>query len=255
MAKTSAKARVPQFKGNISDEVRERAKEIHKRLKKAQPEPQVELDHENAFELLIATILAARSNDRTINEITPTLFERWPTPMDLAQAPQGEVEVVVKKSGFFRNKAKAIRETAQALVAEFGGEVPQTMEELTQLPGVARKTANVVLNTVFRVPSGIIVDIHVTRLVERFGFTTEKDATKIEALLCELFPKKSWPDIGHRLVLHGRHVCTARKPKCDRCPLGEICPSAAAEPIGPWSRRARWEEELTRSRGRVEPEL
>ena len=240
---------VPVHSEPITDAVRERATAIHKRLAKAQPAPKVELDHNDAWQLLIATILAARSNDRTINTITPELFRRWPTPADLAAAPQDQVEEVVRRSGFFRNKAKAIRKTAQALVSEFSGEVPATLPELTTLPGVARKTANVVLNTVFRIPSGIIVDVHVTRLVARFGFTTEKDAVKIEALLCALFPKTAWVDVGHRIVLHGRHICTARAPRCERCPLNEVCPSAAAEPAGRWSERAAWAQVLTESRG------
>ena len=212
----------PVHSDPIPDALQDRVKKIHTRLRKAQPAPKVELDHENAWQLLVATILAARSNDRTINSITPTLFERWPTPADLAAAPQEEVEVVVKKSGFFRNKAKAIRKTAQAVVDDFGGEVPETMADLITLPGVARKTSNVVIASVFRKSVGIVVDLHVTRLVERLGITAEKDATKIEALLCALFPKRSWVDVGHRLVLHGRHVCTARKPKCDRCPINEL---------------------------------
>lgn len=230
-----------------------RVSKIHTRLRKAQPAPKVELDHENAWQLLVATILAARSNDRTINTITPTLFERWPTPADLAAADQEDVEVVVKKSGFYRNKAKAIRRTAQAVVDDFGGEVPDTMAELITLPGVARKTSNVVLASVFHKSVGIVVDLHVTRLVERLGITADKDATRIEALLCALFPKKSWVDIGHRLVLHGRHVCTARKPKCEHCPINEQCPSALSASAGTWSERAAWEQVVTESRGEVDP--
>ena len=243
----------PVHSDPIPDALQDRVKKIHTRLRKAQPAPKVELDHENAWQLLVATILAARSNDRTINSITPTLFERWPTPADLAAAPQEEVEVVVKKSGFFRNKAKAIRKTAQAVVDDFGGEVPETMAELITLPGVARKTSNVVIASVFRKSVGIVVDLHVTRLVERLGITAEKDATKIEALLCALFPKRSWVDVGHRLVLHGRHVCTARKPKCDRCPINELCPTALSEPAGTWGERAAWEQVLTESRGETDP--
>ena len=237
----------------IPDAMAERVAKIHTRLRKAQPAPQVELDHEDAWQLLIATILAARSNDRIINTITPALFERWPTPADLAAAPQEEVEVVVKKSGFFRNKAKAIRKTAQAVVDDFGGEVPQTMAELITLPGVARKTANVVIASVFGDNVGIVVDLHVTRLVERLGITADKDAKRIEAILCALFPKRSWAEVGHRLVLHGRHVCTKRKPKCDRCPINEQCPTATAEPAGTWSERAAWEKVITESRGEVDP--
>ncbi len=243
----------PVHSDPIPELLQARVSKIHTRLRKAQPAPKVELDHENAWQLLVATILAARSNDRTINTITPVLFARWPTPADLAAADPEEVEAVVKKSGFFRNKAKAIRRTAQAVLDDFAGEVPDTMAELTTLPGVARKTSNVVLASVFRKSVGIVVDLHVTRLVERLGITADKDATRIEALLCALFPKNSWVDIGHRLVLHGRHVCTARKPKCAQCPINELCPSASSEAAGTWSERAAWEQVLTESRGELDP--
>lgn len=253
MAKRSPSPAVPVHAGPLPAVLVTRAREIHRRLARAQPAPKVELDHENAWQLLVATILAARSNDRIINTITPALFARWPTPAALALAPQAAVESVVKKSGFFRVKAAAIRKTAQAVVSEFDGEVPATMAELCTLPGVARKTANVVLASVFRVPSGIIVDLHVTRLVERLGLTADKDATRIEALLCALLPKRAWLDVGHRMVLHGRHVCTARKPKCAQCPINELCPSAAEQAAGRWTERAQWERVLTESRGRTDP--
>ncbi len=252
MGKARTSPEVPAYDGALPDAMVTRAREIHRRLMRAQPHPQVELDHEDAWQLLVATILAARSNDRTINQITPVLFARWPTPAALARAPQAAVESVVKASGFFRVKAAAIRRTAQAVVTEFDGEVPATMAELCTLPGVARKTANVVLASVFRVPSGIIVDLHVTRLVERLGLTSDKDATRIEALLCALLPKRAWVDVGHRMVLHGRHVCTARKPRCGRCPLNEVCPSASEAPAGRWTERAAWERVLCESRGQVD---
>jgi endonuclease-3 len=242
----------PVHDGPIPAQVLTRAREVHRRLLRAQPAPKVELDHADAWQLLVATILAARSNDRAINKITPVLFARWPTPAALARAPLAAVEAVVKPSGFFRVKAKAIRRTAAAVVADFDGEVPRTMAELCTLPGVGRKTANVLLASVFRVESGIIVDLHVTRLVERLAITADKDATRIEALLCALLPKRAWVDVGHRLVLHGRHVCTARKPQCSRCPLNEVCPSAAETPAGRWTARAEWERVLTESRGRVD---
>ncbi|MEM9461326.1 MAG: endonuclease III, partial [Myxococcota bacterium] len=257
--KTAAKktvgglAAVPQLDAPPPAELVTRTKEIHRRLARAQPDPQVELDHQDAWQLLIATILAARSNDRIINAITPALFARWPTPQALASAAPADVEQVVKRSGFFRQKARAIQSTATAVVEQFGGEVPRTMEQLVTLPGVARKTANVVLSSVFGVGSGIIVDLHVTRLVERLGLTADKDARRIEALLCALFPRRAWAAVGHRLVLHGRHVCTARKPRCARCPLHEVCPSAAESPAGRWTERARWEQRLTEARGRLDP--
>jgi endonuclease-3 len=230
----------------------ERAAEVHARLRRAQPSPRVELDFQNAWHLLVATILAAQSTDRTINEITPELFRRWPTPAALGAASQDEVEQVVLRSGFFRNKARAIREASQAIAAEHGGEVPRTMEALVKLPGVARKTANVVLGSAYGITAGFIVDTHVTRLAARLQLTPETDPVKIEVALCELFPKRSWIDDAHRLILHGRHVCTARAPKCSRCPLNEVCPSAAAEPAGAWTERAKWEQTLTESRGRID---
>jgi len=252
-ARTTAAADVPVHDGPLPAALRTRVRAIDRRLRRAQPAPKVELDHADAWQLLVATILAARSNDRTINQITPVLFARWPTPAALARAPLPAIEAVVKPSGFFRVKAKAIRRTAAAVVADFGGRVPSTMAELCTLPGVGRKTANVVLTSVFRVGSGIIVDLHVTRLVERLGITAEKDAERIEALLCALVPQSSWVDVGHRLVLHGRHVCTARKPRCGLCPINELCPSAAEAPAGRWTERAAWEQVLTESRGQVDP--
>jgi endonuclease III len=236
----------------IAPGAQERAKDVHTRLRRAQPSPRVELDFENAWHLLVATILAAQSTDRTINEITPELFRRWPTPAALGAAAQEDVEKVVLRSGFFRNKARAIREASQAIAVEHGGEVPRTMEALVKLPGVARKTANVVLGSAYGITAGFIVDTHVTRLAARLQLTTETDPVKIEHAMCELFPKKAWIDDAHRLILHGRHVCTARAPKCARCPLNEVCPSAAAEPAGRWTERAKWEQALTESRGQVD---
>jgi endonuclease-3 len=254
MAKArSTPADVPVHDGPIPAALRTRARALDRRLRRAQPAPKVELDHADAWQLLVATILAARSNDRTINKLTPGLFARWPTPAALARAPLGAVEKAVAPSGFFRVKAKAIRAAAAAVVADFDGQVPGTMAELCSLPGVGRKTANVVLASAFRAGGGIIVDLHVTRLVERLGITSEKDATRIEALLCALLPRRSWIDAGHRLVLHGRHVCTARKPRCSLCPLCELCPSAAELPAGRWTERAAWEQALTESRGQVDP--
>jgi endonuclease III len=252
-APTAAADDVPVHHGPLPAALVTRVRAIDRRLRRAQPAPKVELDHADAWQLLVATILAARSNDRTINTITPVLFARWPTPAALARAPLPAIEAVVKPSGFFRVKAKAIRLTAAAVVADFGGQVPATMAELRTLPGVGRKTANVVLTSVFRVPSGIIVDLHVTRLVERLGITADQDATRIEALLCALLPRRAWVDVGHRLVLHGRHVCTARRPRCGPCPLNELCPSAAEPAAGRWTERAAWERVLTESRGTIDP--
>jgi endonuclease III len=225
------------------------AKKVRERLAKAIPTPKVELDFADAWQLLVATMLAAQSTDKMINKLTPELFRRWPTPAALAAAPQETVETVVRSSGYFRQKARAIREASQALVAQFGGVVPKKIEQLVTLPGVARKTANVVLGSAYGVASGMVVDTHVTRLSARLGFTTSTDPVQIERDLCELFNRRSWIDMSHRLILHGRYVCVARNPRCGQCPLNEVCPSAAEEPAGPWTARAAWERALVESRG------
>ena len=211
---------------------------VQQRLIQTMPSPQVELDHEIPWQLLIATILSAQSTDKTINSITPALFERWPTPSDLACAEQEEVEVMVKRSGFFRNKAKAIRGTAQAIVSEHGGEVPRDFKALLKLPGVARKTANLVMGTAFGIQTGMIVDTHAGRVARRLGYTEETKAPKVERDLCAMVPQQAWTEMSHRLILYGRYVCTARKPRCIRCPINELCPSAEAAPVDSWQARA-----------------
>jgi endonuclease-3 len=190
------------------------------------PEAPVELDHRNAFELLCATILAAQSTDRMINTITPALFARWPDARALAAADPAELEVVIHKSGFFRMKAKHLLGMARALVERHGGEVPRTMEGLVALPGVARKTANVVLGSVFGIAVGIVVDTHVTRLSQRLGLSRNTDPVKIEQDLCAILPRDEWVMFAHRLIYHGRRVCHARAPLCGECDLAPLCPSA-----------------------------
>ncbi len=222
---------------------------MRKRLARAQPEPKCELDHDNAWQLLVATILSAQSTDRGVNKVTPTLFAKYPTPAALAAASQQDVEAIVKPTGFFRNKAKSIRETSRRVAEDHGGEVPRTLEELTELPGVARKTANVVLGTAYRIASGMTIDTHAGRVSRRLGLTKESDPVKVERDLCALFPKASWIDMGHRFVLHGRYVCLATKPRCKHCPLNELCPVREAEPEGRWMARADSERELIDSRG------
>lgn len=222
---------------------------VGERLAVAIPTPIVELDFQNAWQLVIATILAAQSTDKTINKITPALFARYPTPAALGAAPQEDVEALVKQSGFFRNKAKAIRE-ASAMVAErFGGEVPRTIEELTLLPGVARKTANVVLGSAYGIASGVIVDTHAGRVSRRLRLTRHEDPVDVEQVLMKLFPREAWIEVGHRLVLHGRYVCVARAPRCADCPLAEVCASAEAVPSDPWTERAAAERGRVESRG------
>ena len=186
----------------------------------------VELDHESAYELLVATILAAQSTDRRINQVTPALFARFPNARSLAGADQAELEEQIRSTGFFRMKAKHLLGMARAVVEHHDGEIPRTMEELVALPGVARKTANVVLGSFFGIPVGIVVDTHVTRLARRLGLTTEQDPEKIERDLMALIPREQWIDFAHRLIWHGRRICFARKPACDLCPLAPLCPGA-----------------------------
>jgi endonuclease III len=211
------------------------------RLERAIPEALCELRFGNAFELLIATILSAQSTDKMVNTVMPELLARFPTPQGLAAADQEEVEQLVKRTGFFRNKAKAIRGAAAQLVEQHGGEVPRTLESLVELPGVARKTANVVLGTAYRIPTGFVVDTHVTRVAQRLALSAESDPVRIEQTLCELVPRDKWIDTGHRMVLHGRYTCLARTPMCSDCPLNELCPSRLAPAAESWETRAAHE--------------
>ncbi len=214
-----------------------RAREVHERLSRTLPAPRCELHHVDAWTLLVATILSAQSTDRMVNQVTPALFRRFPTPAALGAAPQEEVEALVKSTGFFRNKAKAIREASRLVAERHGGKVPRTMEEMLALPGVARKTANVVLGTAYGLATGITVDTHAGRVARRLGLTAHEDPVKVETDLMSLFPSEAWVDTGHRLVLHGRYVCTARAPRCALCPLNELCPSREAEPAASLAER------------------
>lgn len=211
------------------------------RLSTAIPQPHLELDFRSPWQLLIATILSAQANDELINRVTPELFRRYPAPAALARAPQETVEQLVKSTGFFRNKAKAIRECSRALVERHGGEVPRTIEEMIELPGVARKTANVVLGNAYGIEAGLFVDTHVLRVSQRLGLATQTDPVKVEANLCGLFPMGEWNRSALRLQLHGRYLCTARAPDCAACPVNEQCPSREAKPKGSWKERAKGE--------------
>ncbi len=202
-----------------------RTAEIIKRLKKAYPTAHCALNHTNAFELLIATILSAQCTDERVNIVTSTLFRKYRSPKDFADVAQEELEQDIHSTGFFRNKAKSIRGAANRIIDEFGGHVPETMDEILSLPGVARKTANVVLGNAFGIASGVVVDTHVSRLSQRLGITTEKSPEKIELDLQALVPKKHWVIFSHWLIFHGRQICQARKPKCTECVLADICPS------------------------------
>ena len=182
--------------------------------------------HENPFELLVATILSAQCTDKRVNMVTPALFERFPTPAAMAAADLGELEELIRTTGFFRNKARSLKGLGQALVADHGGQVPSTMAELHALPGVGRKTANVVLGNAFGIDEGVVVDTHVQRLSGLLGLTLQKTPEKIEVDLMDLVPSDHWTLWSHLLILHGRSVCKARRPLCDRCVLLDLCPSA-----------------------------
>ena len=208
----------------------ERATEISVRLKRMYPKAKCTLDYTNPFELLIATILSAQSTDVRVNIVTKSLFRKYPNPAAFADAAQPAMERDIRQTGFFRNKAKAVIAASKAIMEKHGGEVPRTMEELTALPGVGRKTANVVLGNAFNLPVGVVVDTHVTRLAGRLGLTAHADPVKIEQDLMKLIPQKEWTVFSHRLIAHGRQICVARKPKCRECQLNDVCPSAE-EPL------------------------
>ena len=205
---------------------KERTAEIIKRLKKEYPDAHCALNHTNAFELLVATILSAQCTDRRVNMVTPALFARCRTAADFATIPQEELEGLIRTTGFFRSKATSIRGAARAIVEKHGGEVPRTMVELVALPGVGRKTANVVLGNAYGINDGVVVDTHVSRLSQRLGLTKQKTPEKIEADLVKLFPRDDWTNLSHWLIFHGRRRCFARKPDCPGCELADICPSA-----------------------------
>lgn len=223
--------------------------QLAERLGTAIPEPRCELDHRDPWTLLIATILSAQSTDRTVNTVTPLLFQKWPTPQALAAAPREEVEAVVHRTGFFRNKAKAIQGASLAIHQEHGDEVPRTMAELVELPGVARKTANVVLGVAYDLAEGIVVDTHVMRVAQRLGLSAAAQADKVEQDLCGQFPREQWIATGHRLLLLGRYVCLAKGPKCEDCPLSELCASRVEQPLGTWQERAVRVQQLVASAG------
>lgn len=201
-----------------------RAMAVLARLKKRYPEPETMLDHRNPWELLVATVLAAQCTDARVNTITPELFRRWPDPAALARAPQEELEDVIHAAGFYHSKAKNLIGAAKRVVEAYGGEVPHTLEELVTLPGVARKTANVVLWGGFGINEGLAVDTHVKRLSFRLGLTKNTEPVKIEQDLIKIFPREEWGDVNHRLVWFGRDVCDARRPACSECELYDLCP-------------------------------
>ena len=207
-------------------QLKERTEKIIKLLKRAHPDAKCALNHANAFELLIATILSAQCTDERVNKVTADLFRKYRKPEDYLKVPATELQQDIRTTGFFRNKTKSIQGASKMLVEEFGGEVPQSMEELLKLPGVARKTANVVLGVAYGKAEGVVVDTHVSRLSHRLKLTRHKDAVKIERDLMEIVPRKNWIEFAHLLIFHGRRICKARRPLCEQCVVEELCPSS-----------------------------
>ena len=193
------------------------------KLDEAYPDAACELKHENAFQLLISTILSAQCTDVRVNQVAETLYKKYPTPQAFAYATPSELEQDIRPTGFFRNKTKSIMGASKAVIEKFGGQVPRTMEEILTLPGVARKTANVVLGTAYGIPSGIVVDTHVQRLSNRLDLTRNEDPKKIELDLMQIIPKDKWIKFSHQIIWHGRRVCQARKPKCAECNMESLC--------------------------------
>jgi endonuclease-3 len=216
---------------------RQRAAKTVARLKEIY-DARCELDFETPYQLLIATILSAQSTDKTVNSVTPRLFARWPEPADLAAADPTAVEELIKPTGFFREKTRSIRGAAAAVAERHGGQVPPRMADMVKLPGVGRKTANVVLGVAFGIP-GFAVDTHVTRLCGRLGLTDSSDPVKIEKDVCAVVPRSEWTDLSLRLILHGRRICDARRPLCDACVLNDFCPSSSTRAANKRSKIAR----------------
>ena len=214
LAKPGSKSRAP--KSNPPQETL-------KLLKRYYPDAHCALNFTTPFELLVATILSAQCTDERVNMVTPPLFAKYPTPERMAKAPVADLENLIRSAGFYKNKAKSLLACSQALVANFGGQVPRTSEELETLAGVGRKTANVVLCNAYQIPSGIAVDTHVTRLTNRFNWVQTEDAAKIEKVLLAMFPQDEWIQLSHTLISHGRAICKARKPQCENCFLESIC--------------------------------
>ncbi len=207
-------------------QLKERTEKIIKLLKRAHPDAKCALHHSNAFELLIATILSAQCTDERVNKVTADLFRKYRKPEDYLKVPATELQEDIRTTGFFRNKTKSIQGACKILVEEFDDEVPQSMAELLKLPGVARKTANVVLGVAYGKAEGVVVDTHVSRLSNRLKLTKQKDAGKIEKDLMDIVPRKNWIEFAHLLIFHGRRICKARRPLCEPCVVEELCPSS-----------------------------
>ncbi|MET9318385.1 endonuclease III [Kribbella sp. NPDC003505] len=224
--------KAPVFVEETHTQLVRRARKMHKVLTETYPDAHCELDFTTPLELLVATILSAQTTDVTVNKVTPALFAKYPTAQAYAEADRDEMEAILKPTGFFRAKTNSVIKLGQALVDDYDGVVPNKLDELVKLPGTGRKTANVVLGNAFGVP-GITVDTHFGRLVRRFGWTAEEDPVKVEHIVGDLFPKKDWTMLSHRLIFHGRRRCHAKKPACGACPIAQWCPSYGAGPTDP----------------------
>lgn len=223
--KNPAKPKAPRSLADRS----EHAGRVYDELARLYPDARCALHHKNAFELIIATILSAQCTDARVNMVTPVLFARYPTPDAMARATQPELEAIIRSTGFYRNKAKSILGASKLIVERFHGRVPETMDQLLELPGVARKTANVVLGNAFGKNDGFVVDTHIGRLSKRLGFTRHADPVKVERDLMGIVPRDCWATLAHLLIFHGRQVCSARKPACERCTLAGICPRVGVQ--------------------------
>ena len=206
------------------EDLKQRAKQVLRRLKADYPDAECALNFDSPLQLLIATILSAQCTDVRVNIVTTELFKKYKTAADFATVSQKQLEKAIQSTGFFRNKAQNIRNCCQQLVDKYDGKVPQDLDSLVELPGVGRKTANVVLGTAFGIASGVVVDTHVSRLSQRLGLTTKKDAVKIEQDLMQLLPKTRWVSFSHQMIHHGRKICIARKPNCEECSMRKFCP-------------------------------
>ena len=230
--KTAKTKTSPRNQNAKSDELKKQTAKIIRGLAKTYPDVECALKHKSPYELIVATILSAQCTDERVNMTTPALFKKYSTVEDLAGSKQADVEKLIKSTGFFRNKATNLRAMAEAVTQQHSGKIPQTLEELVALPGVGRKTANVVLGTAFGIPSGVVVDTHVKRISNLLGLTASKNPEIIERDLIELVPKKEWINFSHRLIHHGRRICIARRPQCRECPLLSHCQRVSLPPLG-----------------------
>ena len=205
---------------------RQRANQVYDILRDEYPDAHCALVHQNPYELTVATILSAQCTDERVNKVTPVLFEAYPTPEDLAGARQEDVEEIIHSTGLYRNKARNLIGMAETVVEKHDGQIPRTMKELAALPGIGRKTANVVLGNAFGIDEGVVVDTHVKRISKRLGFTRHTDPKKVERDLMDLFARERWTMLAHLLIFHGRALCKARSPMCPECPVAHLCPSA-----------------------------